>query len=76
MPGKVFGSREELLAAISKIIAGIPKKTFHDMFEHWIERFEWISQNNGDYYPYDNMSKEVLGVQAPPPSPSGIIFTT
>jgi hypothetical protein len=21
------------------------------VFEHWIERLEWVSKNNGDYYP-------------------------
>jgi hypothetical protein len=24
----------------------------HRIFEHWMERLEWVSRNNGDYYPW------------------------
>jgi hypothetical protein len=30
---------------------GIPRLTLEDMFRHWMEGLEWVSQNNGDYYP-------------------------
>jgi hypothetical protein len=26
-------------------------KRFPAVFEHWMERLEWVSKNNGDYYP-------------------------
>jgi hypothetical protein len=41
---------EELLAAIHEIVGAIPRPTSEDVFRHWMERFEWVSQNNGDYY--------------------------
>jgi hypothetical protein len=46
-----FPSREELLAATHEIVGAIPRPTLEDVFRHWIERLDWVSQNNGDYYP-------------------------
>jgi hypothetical protein len=51
LQGTIFRSREELLAAIREIVTAIPPGTLHCVFEHWMERLEWVSQNNGDYYP-------------------------
>jgi hypothetical protein len=28
----------------------IPPETLPRVFEHWIERLEWVSQNNTEYY--------------------------
>jgi hypothetical protein len=50
--GTIFQSREELFEAMSKIVTAIPPETFDGVFEHWMNRLEWVSQNNGDYYPY------------------------
>jgi hypothetical protein len=50
--GALFASSEDLLAAIHEIVAGIPQETLPGVFQHWMERFEWASQNNGEYYPY------------------------
>jgi histone-lysine N-methyltransferase SETMAR len=49
--GAIFASREELLAAVHKIVAGIPQETLHGGFQHWVERLECVSQSNGEYYP-------------------------
>jgi hypothetical protein len=49
--GIAFPSREEFLAAIREIVGAIPRPNLDDMFRHWTERLEWVSQNNGDYYP-------------------------
>jgi transposase len=49
--GIAFPSHEELSAAIHEIIGAIPRPTLEDMFRHWMERLEWVSQNNGDYCP-------------------------
>jgi hypothetical protein len=49
--GISFPSHEELLAAIHKIVGVISRWTLEDVFWHEMERFEWVSQNNGDYYP-------------------------
>jgi hypothetical protein len=32
-------------------VTAIPGDTLHSVFEHWIERLEWVSRNNCDYYP-------------------------
>jgi hypothetical protein len=47
----VFPSYEELLDAIGEVVTGIESETLTAVFEHWMERLEWMSQNNGDYYP-------------------------
>jgi histone-lysine N-methyltransferase SETMAR len=45
-----FASREELLAAITEVLDEIPPETLPRVFEHWIERLEWVSQNNDESY--------------------------
>jgi hypothetical protein len=51
LQGIAFPSREELLAAIHKIVGAIPRQTLGDVFRHWMERLELVSQNSDDYYP-------------------------
>jgi hypothetical protein len=51
LQGIAFPSRKELLAVIHEIVGAIPRPTLEDMFRHWMERLEWVSQNNGDYCP-------------------------
>jgi histone-lysine N-methyltransferase SETMAR len=51
LKGMVFPSYEELLDAIGKVVTGIESETLTAVFEHWMERLEWMSKNNGDYYP-------------------------
>jgi histone-lysine N-methyltransferase SETMAR len=46
----VFPSYEELLDAIGEVVTGIELETLTVVFEHWAERLEWVSKNNGDYY--------------------------
>jgi hypothetical protein len=47
----VFPSYEELLNATTEVVTGIESETLTAVFEHWMERLEWASKNNGDYYP-------------------------
>jgi hypothetical protein len=47
----VFPSYEELFEAIGKMVTGIESETLTAVFEHWMARLEWVSKNNGDYYP-------------------------
>jgi hypothetical protein len=47
----VFPSHEELLDAICEVVTGIESETLTAVFEHWMERVEWVSKNIGDYYP-------------------------
>jgi hypothetical protein len=47
----VFPSYEELLDAIGEVVTGIESETLNAVFERWMKRLEWMSKNNGDYYP-------------------------
>jgi hypothetical protein len=51
LQGIAFPSSEELLVAIHEIVAAISRPTLEGVFRHWMERLEWVSQNNGEYYP-------------------------
>jgi hypothetical protein len=51
LQGIAFQAREELLAAIHEIVGSIPRPILGDVFQHSMERLEWVSQNNTDYYP-------------------------
>jgi hypothetical protein len=44
----VFPSYEELLDAIGEVVTGIESETVTALFEHWMDRLEWASENNGD----------------------------
>jgi histone-lysine N-methyltransferase SETMAR len=46
----LFG-HAKLLDVLASVLSNIPMDTFYHVFEHWMERLEWMSQNNGDYYP-------------------------
>jgi hypothetical protein len=43
----VFPSYGELLDAIGEVVIGIESETLTAVFEHWMERLERMSQNNG-----------------------------
>jgi histone-lysine N-methyltransferase SETMAR len=51
LKGMLFRSYEELLNAIGEVVTGIESETLTAVFEHRMERIEWVSKNNGDYYP-------------------------
>jgi hypothetical protein len=51
LKGMVFPSYEESLDAIGEVVTGIESETLTAVFEHWMERLEWVSKNNGDYDP-------------------------
>jgi hypothetical protein len=51
LKGMMFPSYEELLDTIREVVISIGSKTLTAVFEHWTERLEWVSKNNGDYYP-------------------------
>jgi hypothetical protein len=46
----VFPSYEELLDATGEAVTSIEPETLTAVFEHWMERLEWVSKKNGDYY--------------------------
>jgi transposase len=45
-----FPSCKELLDPIGEVVTGIEPETLTAVFEHWTERLERVSKNNGDYY--------------------------
>jgi hypothetical protein len=47
----MFSSSKELLDAIGEVVTGIESETLAAVFEHWMERLEWMSKKDGDYYP-------------------------
>jgi hypothetical protein len=47
----VFPSYEELLDAIAEVVTDTESETLTAVFEHWMEKLEWMSENNGGYYP-------------------------
>jgi hypothetical protein len=51
LKGMAFPSYEELLDAIGEVMTRIELATLTAVFDHWMERPEWVSKNNGDYYP-------------------------
>jgi transposase len=51
LKGMVFPSYEESLDVISEVVTGIELEILTAVFEHWIERLEWVLKNNGDCYP-------------------------
>jgi histone-lysine N-methyltransferase SETMAR len=51
LKGMVFPSYEELLNTIGEVVTGIESENLTAVFEHWMERLEWASKNNGDCYP-------------------------
>jgi transposase len=51
LKGTVCPSYEELLDVIGEVVTGIESETLIAVFEHWMERLEWVSKNNGDSYP-------------------------
>jgi hypothetical protein len=51
LKGMMFPSYEELLDTIGEVVTGIESETLTAVFEHWMERLEWVSKNNADCYP-------------------------
>jgi transposase len=51
LKGILFPSYEELLDPIGEVVTGIESETLTAVFEHWMERLECMSENNGGHYP-------------------------
>jgi hypothetical protein len=45
----MFPSDEALFNATGEMVTGIESGTLTAVFEHWMERLEWVSKNNADY---------------------------
>jgi histone-lysine N-methyltransferase SETMAR len=51
LKGMVLPSYQGLLDAIGEVVTGIESETLTVVFEHCMETLEWVSKNDGDYYP-------------------------
>jgi hypothetical protein len=49
LQGIIFRSHDELPAGLVAALGEIPIESLQRIFEHWMERFEEISQDNSDY---------------------------
>jgi histone-lysine N-methyltransferase SETMAR len=47
----MFPSYDELFDATGEVVTCIESETLTAVFEHCMERLEWVSKNNDDYYP-------------------------
>jgi histone-lysine N-methyltransferase SETMAR len=49
LEGKHFTNEEELMKAIVEVVRQIPKETFENVMEKWIDRLHYVIDNDGDY---------------------------
>jgi hypothetical protein len=50
LAGRTFDKAEQLLEAITEFLDEIQPSKLEVVLSHWIERFRWVLENNGDYY--------------------------
>jgi aromatic ring-opening dioxygenase catalytic subunit (LigB family) len=48
--GQTFDEREQLLEAITEFLNEIQPPEVVAVFSHWVERVQWVFENNGDCY--------------------------
>jgi histone-lysine N-methyltransferase SETMAR len=48
--GQIFDDPEQLLEAITEFLNEIQPPEVVTVFRHWVERTQWVLENNGDYY--------------------------
>jgi hypothetical protein len=41
---------DDLLTGIQEFLSEIQTSEFELVFHHWIERVQWVLDNNGDYF--------------------------
>jgi hypothetical protein len=51
LAGMTFASRHESFEAILTVVMNIPRETSHRVFDHWLERLDWVAKSNGEYCP-------------------------
>jgi hypothetical protein len=45
-----FPGQEDLLTGIQEFLSEIQRSELAFVFRHWIERVQWVLDNNGDYF--------------------------
>jgi hypothetical protein len=46
-----FASRDQFFETILNVGMKIPIENLHRVLDHWLERLDWVTKNNGEYYP-------------------------
>jgi hypothetical protein len=47
--GNTFDAAEDLSEAASQLLEESQPSDMENISSHWIERFRWVTENNGDY---------------------------
>jgi hypothetical protein len=50
LAGQHFPGPEDFLAGIQEIVSEIQRSEFELIFYHWLERVQWMLDNDGDYF--------------------------
>jgi hypothetical protein len=50
LAGQQFPGPEDLLTGIQESLSEIQRSELELIFHHWIERVQWVSDNDGDYF--------------------------
>jgi hypothetical protein len=50
LAGQQFPRPEDLLTGIQEFLREIQRSELELVFHHWIERIQWVLDNNGDYF--------------------------
>jgi hypothetical protein len=48
--GTSYGSPNELISAISVLIASFPKDQLVSVYKNWMKRLNWVIKHRGEYY--------------------------
>jgi hypothetical protein len=51
LAGMTFASHDESFEAILSVVMKIPKDISHRVFDHWLERLDWVAKSKGEYCP-------------------------
>jgi hypothetical protein len=50
MSGTSYNSPDELISAVSELIASLPKDQLVSVYKNWMKRFNWVIKHRGEYY--------------------------
>jgi hypothetical protein len=50
LAGQQFPGREDLLTDIQEFLSEIQSSELELVFRHWIERVQWVLDNDGHYF--------------------------
>jgi hypothetical protein len=50
MSGTPYSSPDELISAISELIASLPKDQLVSVYKNWMKLLNWVIKHRGEYY--------------------------